>query len=77
MSRSLPIEIDPREPCAIRFDGRVILAYCAWDGRELVVIQARNDAGFVRLKAKTQSELERHVVGQVVALNWWEPTDSE
>jgi len=77
VSRSLPIEIDPREPFAIRFDGRVILAYCAWDDRELIVIQARNDAGFVRLKAKTQSELERHVVGQVVALNWWEPTDSE
>jgi hypothetical protein len=55
----------------------VILAYCAWDGRALVVIQARNDAGFVRLKAKNQSELERHVVGQVVALNWWEATDSE
>jgi hypothetical protein len=30
VSRAVPIEIDPREPYAIRFDGRVILAYCAW-----------------------------------------------
>jgi transcriptional regulator with XRE-family HTH domain len=75
VSRPLPIEIDPREPYAIRFDRRVILAYCAWDGRELVVLQPPGRAGFARLKAKRQSDLERHVVGQVVTLNWWEPND--
>src|SRR6185295_15432021 len=52
VSRALPIEIDPREPYAIRFDGRVILAYCAWDGRELVVLQPPGQTGFARLKAK-------------------------
>ena len=74
VSRPLPIEIDPREPYAIRFEGRVILAYCAWDGRELVVLQPPGRAGFARLKAKRQSDLEQHIVGQVVTLNWWEPS---
>jgi transcriptional regulator with XRE-family HTH domain len=76
VSRARPIEIDPREPYAIRFDGRVILAYCAWDGRELVILQAPGHAGFARLKAKRQSDLEQHIVGQVVTLNWWEPSDA-
>jgi len=73
VSRPLPIEIDPREPYAIRFKGRVILAYCAWDGRELVVLQAPRHEGFARLKVRRQSDLEDYVVGQVVTLNWWEP----
>ena len=77
VSRALPIEIDPREPYAIRFNGRVILAYCAWDGRELVVLQPPGQAGFARLKARRQSDLEQHVVGQVVTLNWWEPSDTK
>ena len=72
----LPIEIDPREPYAIRFEGRVILAYCAWDGRELVVLQPPGHQGFARLKAKRQGDLEDHIVGQVVTLNWWEPSDT-
>jgi transcriptional regulator with XRE-family HTH domain len=76
VSRPIPIEIDPREPYAIRFDGRVILAYCAWDGRELVVLQPPGHAGFARLKARRQADLEDHVVGHVVTLNWWEPTDT-
>ena len=65
-------EIDPREPYAIRFNGRVILAYCAWDGRDLVVLQPPGHAGFARLRVKDQSDLRRYVVGQVVALNWWD-----
>lgn len=73
VSRPVPIEIDPREPYAVRFEGRVILAYCAWDGRELVVLQPPGHDGFARLKARRQSDLEDHVVGQVVTLNWWEP----
>ena len=77
VSRALPITIDPREPYAIRFDGRVILAYCAWDGRELVVLQPPGQAGFARLKARRQSDLEQHIVGQVVTLNWWEPSDTK
>ena len=76
VSRPMPIEIDPREPYAIRFDGRVILAYCAWDGRELVVLQPPRRSGFARLKAKRQSDLEDYIVGQVVTLNWWEPSDT-
>ena len=76
VSRALPIAIDPREPYAIRFNGRVILAYCAWDGRELVVLQPPGQAGFARLKARRQSDLEQHIVGQVVTLNWWEPSDT-
>ncbi len=76
VSRGLPIEIDPREPYAIRFERRVILAYCAWDGRELVVLQPPGHQGFARLKAKRQADLEDHIVGQVVTLNWWEPTES-
>jgi len=76
VSRPMPIEIDPREPYAIRFDGRVILAYCAWDGRELVVLQPPRRSGFARLKAKRQSDLEDYIVGQVVTLNWWEPSDA-
>jgi transcriptional regulator with XRE-family HTH domain len=76
VSRALPIAIDPREPYAIRFNGRVILAYCAWDGRELVVLQPPGQAGFARLKARAQSRLEDHVVGQVVTLNWWEPGET-
>lgn len=76
VSRARPIEIDPREPYAIRLDGRVILAYCAWDGREIVVLQPPGSGGgFARLKAARQSDLERHIVGQVVGLNWWEPSD--
>ena len=73
VSRPIPIEIDPREPYAIRFGGRVILAYCAWDGREIVVLQPPGQAGFARLKARRHSDLEQHIVGQVVTLNWWEP----
>jgi len=73
VSRPLPIAIDAREPYAIRFQGRVILAYCAWDGRELVVLQPPKHRGFARLKAKRESDLEEHIVGQVVTLNWWEP----
>ena len=61
----------------IRFNGRVILAYCAWDGRELVVLQPPGQAGFARLKARRQSDLEQHIVGQVVTLNWWEPSDTK
>jgi transcriptional regulator with XRE-family HTH domain len=76
VSRPIPIQIDPREPYAIRFDGRVILAYCAWDGRELVILQPPGHTGFARLKAKRQADLEDHVVGQVVTLNWWESTDT-
>ena len=76
VSRARPIEVDPREPYAIRFDGRVILAYCAWDGRELVVLQPPGQAGFARLKARNQSDLEQRIIGQVVTLNWWEPTDT-
>jgi transcriptional regulator with XRE-family HTH domain len=75
VSRPMPMEIDPREPYAIRFDDRVILAYCAWDGRELVVLQAPGHVGFGRLKARSQAALSEHVVGQVVTLNWWEPSD--
>jgi transcriptional regulator with XRE-family HTH domain len=77
VSRPLPIEIDPREPYAIRFDGRVILAYCAWDGRELVVLQPPGRSGFARLKAKRKADLEDYVVGQVVTLNWWEPSETD
>ena len=73
VSRPVPIEIDPREPYAVRFGRGVILAYCAWDGRELVVLQAPGHAGFARLKARNQAALSDHVVGQVVTLNWWEP----
>jgi len=76
VSRPMPIEIDPREPYAIRFDGRVILAYCAWDGRELVILQPPRRSGFARLKAERQSDLEDYIVGQVVTLNWWEPSDT-
>jgi hypothetical protein len=73
VSRPAHLEIDPREPYAIRFDGRVILAYCAWDGRELVVLQPPGHTGFARLKARNEDALSDHVVGQVVTLNWWEP----
>jgi transcriptional regulator with XRE-family HTH domain len=73
VSRPARLEIDPREPYAIRFGGRVILAYCAWDGRELVVLQPPGQTGFARLKARNQDALSDHVVGQVVILNWWEP----
>jgi hypothetical protein len=73
VSRPIPIEIDPREPYAIRFGRGMILAYCAWDGRELVVLQPPGHTGFARLKARNQAALEDHVVGQVVTLNWWEP----
>jgi transcriptional regulator with XRE-family HTH domain len=76
VSRAVPTEIDPREPYAIRFEGRVILAYCAWDGSELVVLQPPGDRGFARLKAKRSSDLEQYIVGQVVALNWWEPAEN-
>jgi transcriptional regulator with XRE-family HTH domain len=76
VSRAVPIEIDPREPYAIRFEGRVILAYCAWDGRELVVLQPPRQPGFARLKARRPSDLEDHIVGQVVTLNWWEPAEN-
>ena len=73
VSRPARLDIDPREPYAIRFDGRVILAYCAWDGRELVVLQAPRHTGFARLKARNEDALSDLVVGQVVTLNWWEP----
>jgi transcriptional regulator with XRE-family HTH domain len=73
VSRPAHLEIDPREPYAIRFEGRVILAYCAWDGRELVVLQPPGHTGFARLKARNENALSDHVVGQVVTLNWWEP----
>ena len=71
ISRPLPVTIDSREPYAIRFDGRVILAYCAWDGRELVVLDPPGHRGFARLKARNADALEGLVVGQVVALSWW------
>ncbi len=71
VSRPLPVTIDPREPYAIRFDRRVILAYCAWDGRELVVLDPPGHRGFARLKARSADSLEDLVVGQVVALSWW------
>jgi hypothetical protein len=71
VSRPWPIVIDPREPYAIRFGRRVILAYCAWDGRELVVLQPPTGEGFARLKARTPEQLEELIVGQVVALSWW------
>ncbi|HMF94434.1 MAG TPA: helix-turn-helix domain-containing protein [Vicinamibacterales bacterium] len=74
VSRPIPITIDPREPYAIRLDGRVILAYCAWDGRELVVLQPPGYRGFARLRARRQVDLEEHIVGQVVTLNWWDST---
>ena len=69
VSRPLPVVIDPREPYAIRFEGRVILAYCAWDGRELVVLEPPGHSGFARLKARSAHALEDLVVGQVVALS--------
>lgn len=72
VSRPEPVSIDPREPYAIRIDERVILAYCAWDGRELVVLQPPGGGGFARLKAR-RPDLDRLIVGQVVALNWWKP----
>ena len=71
ISRPLPVTIDSREPYAIRFDRRVILAYCAWDGRELVVLDPPGHRGFARLKARNADALEELVVGQVVALSWW------
>jgi transcriptional regulator with XRE-family HTH domain len=71
VSRPLPIVIDSREPYAIRFEGRVILAYCAWDGRELVVLEPPGHRGFARLKARSSDALEDLVVGQVVALSWF------
>jgi transcriptional regulator with XRE-family HTH domain len=77
VSRATPVEIDPREPYAIRFGRHVILAYCAWDSRELVVLQAPGHTGFARLKAKGQAALSRHIVGQVVTLNWWEPSNAD
>jgi transcriptional regulator with XRE-family HTH domain len=77
VSRPAQIEIDPREPYAVRFDGGVILAYCAWDGRELGVLQPPGHTGFARLKARSQSALSDCIVGQVVTLNWWEPSDGE
>ena len=71
VSRPLPVVIDSREPYAIRFEGRVILAYCAWDGRELVVLEPPGHRGFARLKARSTDALEELVVGQVVALSWF------
>ncbi len=71
VSRPLPVVIDSREPYAIRFEGRVILAYCAWDGRELVVLEPPGHRGFARLKARSTDALEDLVVGQVVALSWF------
>jgi transcriptional regulator with XRE-family HTH domain len=71
VSRPLPVIIDSREPNAIRFEGRVILAYCAWDGRELVVLEPPGHRGFARLKARSTHALEDLVVGQVVALSWF------
>ncbi len=71
VSRPLPVVIDSREPYAIRFEGRVILAYCAWDGRELVVLEPPGHRGFARLKARSADALEDLVVGQVVALSWF------
>jgi transcriptional regulator with XRE-family HTH domain len=71
VSRPLPVVIDSREPYAIRFEGRVILAYCAWDGRELVVLEPPGHSGFARLKARSTRALEDLVVGQVVALSWF------
>ena len=71
VSRPLPVIIDSREPYAIRFEGRVILAYCAWDGRELVVLEPPGHRGFARLKARSTHALEDMVVGQVVALSWF------
>jgi hypothetical protein len=77
VSRPAQVEIDPREPYAVRFDGEVILAYCAWDGRELVVLQPPGHAGYARLKARSQAALSDYIVGQVVTLNWWEPSDTD
>jgi hypothetical protein len=71
VSRALPVVIDSREPYAIRFGGRVILAYCAWDGRELVVLDPPGHRGFTRLKARSADALEDLVVGEVVALSWF------
>ena len=71
ISRPLPVVIDSREPYAIRFERHVILAYCAWDGRELVVLDPPGHRGFARLKARNADALEELVVGQVVALSWW------
>ena len=71
VSRPLPVTIDAREPYAIRFDRRIILAYCAWDGRELVVLDPPGHRGFARLKARNADSLEEIVVGQVVAMSWW------
>jgi transcriptional regulator with XRE-family HTH domain len=71
VSRPLPVVIDSREPYAIRFGGRVILAYCAWDGRELVVLDPPGHRGFTRLKARSADALEDLVVGEVVALSWF------
>ena len=71
VSRPLPVVIDSHEPYAIRFEGRVILAYCAWDGRELVVLEPPGHRGFARLKARSTDALEDLVVGQVVALSWF------
>jgi len=65
------VTIDAREPYAIRFDRRIILAYCAWDGRDLVVLDPPGHRGFARLKARNADSLEEIVVGQVVALSWW------
>jgi transcriptional regulator with XRE-family HTH domain len=71
ISRPLPVVIDSREPYAIRYGKRVILAYCAWDGRELVVLEPPGQRGFARLKARNVDALEDIVVGQVVALSWF------
>ena len=71
VSRPLPVVIDSREPYAIRFEGRVILAYCAWDGRELAVVEPPGHRGFARLKARSTDALEDLVIGQVVALSWF------
>ena len=71
VSRPLPVVIDSREPYAIRFRRTVILAYCGWNGRELVVLDPPGRQGFVRLKARKTRALEQIVVGQVVALSWF------
>ncbi len=71
VSRPPPVTVDSREPYAIRFERRVILAYCAWDGRELVVLDPPGQRGFAWLKARHVDALEDLIVGQVVAMSWW------
>jgi transcriptional regulator with XRE-family HTH domain len=65
VSRQPLTEWDPGEPYAIRFRGKVVLAYALWDGTQLLLHPEAGSTGVDSLAAVGVEGLRKVVIGRV------------